>query len=182
MLGSNVLPFLDVETKVGGCCCFFRTWCGTPCVQHTTCGSTPHCSRNLHGKPLVCRIARALSQEGRNPASRLVGKMISMGSCICSAYARCAVLHGNVDRTPSQRVFLTHMHIFILEHTPHCGSRCRTTCLHKTCSSTCHHMSESLLFPCFVFFLCLSCLYFLSLFHLFSVPNFNSHAVEHAER
>ena len=70
---------------------------------------------------------------------------------------------------------------FILVHTSHCGSRCRTTCLHKTCSSTCHHMSERLLFPRFVFFLCLSCLYFLSLFYLFSVLNFILHAVEHAE-
>ena len=42
-------------------------------------------------------------------------------------------------------------------------------------------MSERLLFPCFVFFLCLSCLYVLSHFYLFSVPNFNSHVVEIAE-
>ena len=41
---------------------------------------------------------------------------------------------------------------FILVHTSHCGSRCRATCLHKTCSSTCHHTFEWLLFPCFVFF------------------------------
>ena len=79
---------------------------------------------------------------------------------------------------PHTRRFLD---TFILVHTSHCGSRCRTTCLHKTCSSTCHHMSERLLFPCFVFFLCLSCLYVLSLFYLFSVPNFNSHDVEIAE-
>ena len=57
---------------------------------------------------------------------------------------------------------------FTLVHTSHCGSRCRTTCLHKTCSSTCHHMSECLLFPCFVFFLCLSCLSVLSHFYLCS--------------
>ena len=67
---------------------------------------------------------------------------------------------------PHTRLFLD---TFILVHTSHCGSRCRTTCLHKTCSSACHHMSERLLFPCFVFFLCLSCLYFLSHFYLFSV-------------
>ena len=72
---------------------------------------------------------------------------------------------------------------FILVHTSHCGSssRCRTTCLHKTCSSTCHHMSERLLFPCFVFFLCLSCPYVLSHFYPFSVLNFDSHDVENAE-
>ena len=88
-----------------------------------------------------------------------------------------------VDRTPSQRVFLAYMHTFILVHTSHCGSssRCCTTCLHKTCSSTCRHMSERLLFPCFVFFLCLSCPYVLSHFHLFSVLNFNSHDVQNAE-
>ena len=49
----------------------------------------------------------------------------------------------------------------------------RRVCM-KTCSSTCHHMSERVLFPCFVFFLCLSCLYVLSHFYLFSVLNFNS--------
>ena len=70
---------------------------------------------------------------------------------------------------------------FILLHTSHCGSRCRTTCLHKTCSFTCHHMSERLLFTCFVFFLCLSCLYVLSHFYLFSVLNFNSHNIENVE-
>ena len=43
--------------------------------------------------------------------------------------------------------------------------RCGTTCLHKTRSPTCHHMSERLLFLCFVFFLCLSCLYVLSHFY-----------------
>ena len=51
----------------------------------------------------------------------------------------------------------------ILVHTSHCGSRCRTTCLHKTCSSTCHHMFQRLLFLCSVFFLCLSCFFSLSL-------------------
>ena len=61
---------------------------------------------------------------------------------------------------PHTRLFLD---TFILVHTSHCGSRCRTTCLHKTCSSTCHHMCERLLLPCFVFFFCLSCLYVLSL-------------------
>ena len=66
-----------------------------------------------------------------------------------------------VDRTPSHETF---SNTFILVDTSHCGSRCRKTCLHKTCSSTCHHMSERLLFPCFVFFLCLSCLYVLSHF------------------
>ena len=73
------------------------------------------------------------------------------------------------ERTPSQRVFSQYMHTFILVHSSHCGSRCRTTCLHETCSSTCHHMSERLLFPCFVFFLCLSCLYVLSHFYSLSV-------------
>ena len=38
----------------------------------------------------------------------------------------------------------------------------RRVCI-KRCSCTCHHMSERLLVPCFVFFLCLSCLYFVSL-------------------
>ena len=33
---------------------------------------------------------------------------------------------------------------------------------HKKCSCTCHHIFERLLFPCFVFLLCLSCLYFFS--------------------
>ena len=47
---------------------------------------------------------------------------------------------------PRTRLFLG---TFILVHTSQCGSRCRTTCLHKTCSSTCHHMSERLLFPRF---------------------------------
>ena len=42
-------------------------------------------------------------------------------------------------------------------------------------------MFERLLFPCFVFFLCLSCLYFFSHFYLFSVLNFNFHVVETAE-
>ena len=80
---------------------------------------------------------------------------------------------------PRTRLFLD---TFIFVHTSHCGSRCRTTCLHKTCSSTCHHMSERLLFPCFVFFFfCLSCLHFLSHFYLFSVLNFNLHDVEYSE-
>ena len=56
----------------------------------------------------------------------------------------------------------------------------RRVCI-KRCSCTCHHMSERLLFPCFVFFLCLSCLNFLSHFYLFSVLNFNLHDVENAE-
>ena len=42
-------------------------------------------------------------------------------------------------------------------------------------------MSERLLFPCCVFFLCLSCLHVLSHFYMFSVLNFNSHVVENAE-
>ena len=79
---------------------------------------------------------------------------------------------------PHTRLFLD---TFTLVHTSHCGSRCRSTCLHKTCSSTCYHMSEGLLFPCFVFFLCLSCLCVPSHFSLFSVLNFNSHNVENAE-
>ena len=60
---------------------------------------------------------------------------------------------GEGNEHPHTRLFLdTFTHV----HTSHCGSWCRTTCLHETCSSTCHHMSERLLFPCFVFFLCLS--------------------------
>ena len=47
-------------------------------------------------------------------------------------------------------VWTEHRHdfldAFILFHTSYCGSMCRTTCLHKTCPSTCHHMSERLLF------------------------------------
>ena len=35
---------------------------------------------------------------------------------------------------PHTRLFLD---TFILVHTSHCGSRSPTTCLHKTCSSTC---------------------------------------------
>ena len=38
------------------------------------------------------------------------------------------------------------MHTFILVHTSHCGSRFRATYLHETLSSTCHLMSERLLF------------------------------------
>ena len=79
---------------------------------------------------------------------------------------------------PHTKLFLD---TFILFHTSHCGSRCRTTCLHKTCPSTCHHMSERLLFPCFVFFFCLSCLHVLSHIYLFSVLNFNYFVVENAE-
>ena len=56
----------------------------------------------------------------------------------------------------------------------------RRVCI-KHVDPHCHHMSERLLFPCFVFFLCLSCLYVLSHFYLVSVPNFNSHDVENAE-
>ena len=44
-----------------------------------------------------------------------------------------------MDRTPSHK---TSSNTFILVHTSYCGSSFRTTCLHKTCSSTCHHMSE----------------------------------------
>ena len=55
----------------------------------------------------------------------------------------------------------------------------RRVCI-NTCSCTCHHVSERLLFP-FVFFLCLSCFYFLSHFYLFSGLNFNLHVVENAE-
>ena len=40
-----------------------------------------------------------------------------------------------VERTPSHEIFLDFFY-----PCAHCGSRCRTTCLHKTCSSTCHHM------------------------------------------
>ena len=74
--------------------------------------------------------------------------------------------HNMWTEHPHTRLFLD---TFIFVYTSHCGSRCRTTCLHETCSSTCHHMSERLLFPCLVFFLSLSRLYFLSLFYLFSV-------------
>ena len=56
----------------------------------------------------------------------------------------------------------------------------RRVCI-KTCSCTCHHVSERLLFPCFVFFLCLSCLYVLSHFYLFSVLLFDFHVVKTAE-
>ena len=60
------------------------------------------------------------------------------------------------------RLFLD---IFIFVHTSHCGSSvARRVCM-TACSCTCHHMSERLLFLCFVFF-CLSCLYFLSHFYL----------------
>ena len=55
-----------------------------------------------------------------------------------------------MERTPSPETLSRHFHP--------CAHITRTKCLHKTCSSTCHHMSERLLFPCFVFFLCLSCL------------------------
>ena len=75
-------------------------------------------------------------------------------------------------------VWIEHPHTRRSRHFHPCA---HTTCLHKTCSSTCHHMSERLLFPCFVFFLCLSCLYFLSHFYLFSVLNFNLDDVENAE-
>ena len=68
----------------------------------------------------------------------------------------------NVWTEHPHTAFLSHVCILNLVHTSHCGSRCRTTCLHETRSSTCHLMSERLLFPCFVFFHCLSCLYFLS--------------------
>ena len=85
----------------------------------------------------------------------------------------------SVDRTPSHETF----DIFDLVHTSHCGSRCRTTCLQKkhvhphviTCLSVCCFLVLSF------FFLCLSCLYFLSHFYLFSVLNFNLHVVEYAE-
>ena len=56
----------------------------------------------------------------------------------------------------------------------------RRVCI-KTCSCTCHHMLERLLFPCFVFFLSLPCLYVLSHFYLFSVLLFNFHVVKTAE-
>ena len=56
----------------------------------------------------------------------------------------------------------------------------RHVCM-KRCSCTCHDMFERLLFPCFVFFLCLSCLYFFSHFYLFSVLLFNFHVVKTAE-
>ena len=47
-----------------------------------------------------------------------------------------------VDRTPSHRILLMH---FTQVFTPHCGSKCRSACLIKTCSSTCHHVSDRLL-------------------------------------
>ena len=80
-----------------------------------------------------------------------------------------------VDRTPSHDTFSRTLSSLCPHHMVAQSSRCHTTCLHETCSSTCHHMSERLLFPCFVCFLCLSCLYVLSHFYLFSVLNFNSH-------
>ena len=49
----------------------------------------------------------------------------------------------------------------------------RRVCIKKS-SCTCHYLFECLLFPCFLFFLCLSCLYV-------SVLNFNFHVVETAE-
>ena len=46
----------------------------------------------------------------------------------------------------TQHIFsCTFTHVF----TPYCGSRCRSECLIRRCSSTCHHVSERLLFPCF---------------------------------
>ena len=72
-----------------------------------------------------------------------------------------------MDRTPSHETFFSTLSSL-------CTHRIvtRRVCI-KPCSSTCHQMSERLLLPCFVFFLCLSCLYFRSLFYLFSVLNFN---------
>ena len=84
-----------------------------------------------------------------------------------------------MDRTPSHETFFSTLSSLCTHHIVAQGVARRVW--HKTCSSTCHHMSERLLFPCFVFFLCLSCLYFLSHFYLFSVLNFKFHEVEHAE-
>ena len=80
---------------------------------------------------------------------------------------------------PHTRLFLD---TFILVQSHHIVAQgaARRVCIRR-CSCTSHHMSERLLFPCFVFFLCLSCLHFLSHFYLFSVLNFNLHDVEHAE-
>ena len=47
-----------------------------------------------------------------------------------------------MNRTPHTAYFLAQLHTFHpCSHAPH-GSRCRTTCLAKTCSSTCHHVSD----------------------------------------
>ena len=43
-----------------------------------------------------------------------------------------------VNRTPSHRFFSRTL---ICAHAPH-DSRCRSACLKKTCSSTCHHVSD----------------------------------------
>ena len=48
-----------------------------------------------------------------------------------------------VNRTPSHRVFFSHISThFILAHMHSHGSRCCSACLTKTCSSTCHHVSD----------------------------------------
>ena len=91
-------------------------------------------------------------------------------------------------RKVSSTVWIEHPHMRLFSTTFHpCAHitlwlKCRTTCLHKTCSSTCHHMSERLLFPCFVFFPSASrASISLSHFYLFSVLNFNLDDVENVE-
>ena len=83
-----------------------------------------------------------------------------------------------VDRYTSHETFSQHFHP--CAHHIVAQGVARRVCI-KRCSCTCHHMFKRLLFPCFVFFFCLSCLYFFSHFYLFSVLNFNFHVVETAE-
>ena len=51
-----------------------------------------------------------------------------------------------VNITPSHTNFSRTFAHFILAHMHLHGSRCRTTCLHKKRSSTCHHVSDRLLY------------------------------------
>ena len=101
-------------------------------------------------------------------------KKIPQVSLFCYSWFRLQLIAIHCNRRgvwtehPHTAYFSCTLHMCF---TPHWGSRCRSACLIKRCSCTCHHMSERSLFPCFVFFLCLLCVYFFSHFYLISVLN-----------
>ena len=82
-------------------------------------------------------------------------------SWFCSQLIALTGTDGGVDRTPSHQTFSRTLSSLCTHHIVAQGV---AACVwQKNHSRTCHYMSERLLFPCFGFFLCLSCLCVLSL-------------------
>ena len=90
---------------------------------------------------------------------------------------------GCVNRTPlTLRIFSHICTHFILVHMHLHGSRCRSACLLKTCSSTCHRVSDlCVVSPSIDLFLSFECLYLLSILFISSILVIILHVVETAE-